>query len=649
MEKYCPTCFNKFPAANRDCPRDGTPLVLLSERDLVGEVLDKRYKVLGKVGRGGMGVVYRAEQLLIRRVVALKVLRREVVQDETSVRRFLTEARAISSLKSPHTVTLYDFGVTTDGLLYYTMELLEGQSLAKLIKQAGALPYHRAVDIIVQCCDSLEEAHEQGILHRDLKPDNIFLLDVRGRETAKVLDFGIAKVLGDNATESLTATGVICGTPAYLSPEQACGDPAVPASDLYSLGIVLYEMLAGQPPFAGATPLKVLHKHLTAQPVPVSVMNPSVQVPRTLDLFLVKALAKDVAERFRSVREFREALSTAVRTHDASPETVDLVSMETAAAGTRSITVRCNGDRAERQPLSHAAAPSEPPDLVPGPSTRMAVSGRSWVLPAAVVGCLALLSTFFLLVWHPWQGSGEGGPKQGVAVQVPVERPTPAAAERAPSDAAEPAPGTSLAEPAPAPTAGEPAPAPIVMEALPAASPVDPGPASAGTPTEIVGRPWPVTEKALATASPETPTTAEPVAQPTAEPVGDPSADLEERAGQGQGQALLGTAAEKSAWTAVGKPVEEPVGKPVVKSAEGPAEKPAREPVEQRVSRPAEKPEDKPAEKPVDKPAGKPVVKSAEGPSEKPTEKPVVNRADRPAEPEGFDEFKSLERLPEQP
>jgi serine/threonine protein kinase len=335
MENYCPSCFEKFPAELSECPKDGTNLVSFVDGDLTGRVLDKRYTVMERIGRGGMGIVYKAEQCLIKRIVALKVLRREVVQDESAVKRFLNEARATSSLQSPHTVTLHDFGVTSDGLLYYTMELLAGRPLSKVIKMEAPLSYKRAVDMVLQACDSLEEAHAHNILHRDIKPDNLFVTPVRGKENVKVLDFGIAKIVGDTSMDSFTKTGSIIGTPQYLSPEQAMGTPVVPASDLYSLAIVLYEMLTGSPPFQSDTTMKTLWKHAKEKPEPIFVRNPNIEVPKSVDLFLQKALMKDPERRFESAIAFRRALEAALATHDATPETVAVTALANTEEGVR--------------------------------------------------------------------------------------------------------------------------------------------------------------------------------------------------------------------------------------------------------------------------------------------------------------------------
>ena len=358
MEKYCPRCFEEFDDSLAKCPDDGTTLVAALEENLVGQILDERYEIISKLGQGGMGVVYVAEQAMIGRRIALKVLRMEMARDKASVQRFLTEAKAISALKNAHTITLHDFGITDKGLLYYTMELLEGRSLSQVIKKDGPIAYDRAAGLMLQVLESLDEAHERDILHRDLKPDNIFITDERGKEHATVLDFGIAKLIGDQTMETITQTGMICGTPAYLSPEQVLGNTSLPASDLYSLGIVLYEMLAGIPPFYETTPMKVLLKHLNQRPEPISVRNPNVEVPASFDAFLQKALEKEPRSRFQDVASFREGLEAALAMFEISPETVNLSSLATSKDGVRAITADYGGESLDgaRLPLADTRA-----------------------------------------------------------------------------------------------------------------------------------------------------------------------------------------------------------------------------------------------------------------------------------------------------
>lgn len=308
MEKYCPECGAVYFEEQDRCDRDGRRLMVVVSDDLwVGRELDGRYHVLRVLGKGGMGTVFEVEQTLLGRRLALKLLRRELGQDKASVMRFFAEAKAMSSLRNAHTITLHDFGATDEGQLFYTMDLLEGQGLHELMRETGPMPFARACAILLQVLESLEEAHDRNILHRDLKPENIFVARARGRDFAVVLDFGIAKLVGDSSLESVTRTGLICGTPAYMSPEQALGSPAVKASDLYSLGVVLYEMLAGRLPFDSGNALRMAMSHISEEPPPLSAME-GLNVPEPLDRFLGRALRKDANERLATVAEFRAEL-----------------------------------------------------------------------------------------------------------------------------------------------------------------------------------------------------------------------------------------------------------------------------------------------------------------------------------------------------
>ena len=378
MEKYCPRCFKEYSNDLERCPEDDTRLVATLEENLIGKVLDERYEILSKLGQGGMGVVYVAEQAMIGRRVALKVLRMEMVRDKSAVQRFLVEAKAIASLNSPHTITLHDFGVTREGLLYYTMELLEGDPLSKIIRREGAMEYRGASELILQALDSLEEAHEHGILHRDLKPDNLFVSQRRGKAHVSVLDFGIAKLVGDTSIETITKTGMICGTPAYLSPEQVMGRDVVPASDLYSLAIVFYEMLAGKPPFQKTTGMELLLSHLNETPGLMSVRNPDVAVPISIERLIQCALAKKPDERLASTAQFREALTGALEQAEKEDETVALPPMGTGADGARTIV----GEQATLGASASVDAPA--PEATPVPKATTAPAATTPYAPPAV-------------------------------------------------------------------------------------------------------------------------------------------------------------------------------------------------------------------------------------------------------------------------
>jgi serine/threonine protein kinase len=332
MQKICPTCSRTFPETINICPDDQTMLVPSGgDEELTGKVLDNRYNILKRIGRGGMGVVYEAEHKILKRKLAIKVLKKDIVQDQTLVKRFLTEARAIAALDNPHTVMLHDFAVSPDGQLYYTMELLEGISLANLIKEQGTIPLEKAAEYVDQACISLKDAHDRGILHRDIKPDNIFIVRKNGRETLKILDFGIAKLLDDSASAGLTMPGMVMGTPLYISPEQALGEAVSTATDLYALTVVLYEMLAGRPPFMSDSPSKILMAHASKRAPTIHKLNPAVTSSPYLGAFLAKSLSKDPKKRFLDAEKYAKALHTAIEGSSSGVDIAKQVTPETDA------------------------------------------------------------------------------------------------------------------------------------------------------------------------------------------------------------------------------------------------------------------------------------------------------------------------------
>lgn len=267
---------------------------------LVGRVLAERFEILERIGEGGTGVVYKAKQLSVDRTIAIKVLGAHVSTDPSWVRRFHNEARAASRLDHPNTVRLIDFGQTREGLLFIAMEFLNGRSVRQEIDRLKRIPPARVLRIVAQICASLGEAHNQGIIHRDIKPDNLYLADMKGSgDFIKVLDFSVAKL--DTPDAQVTRAGVVFGTPAYMSPEQGRGMPLDARSDIYAVGIVAYEMLNGKPPFDAKIPTEVVMMHLRDTPPPLS------GVPPVIAGLVMRALEKDPSRRYQTAEELASA------------------------------------------------------------------------------------------------------------------------------------------------------------------------------------------------------------------------------------------------------------------------------------------------------------------------------------------------------
>lgn len=282
-------------------------------RGLVGQVVDKRYRVTDIIGIGGMANVYRAEHVTIRRAVAIKVLHPSISQLEQLTARFEREAFAAGRIEHPNCVTALDFGELADGSHYMVMELLEGESLGDILERDAPLDVERALHITRHVLHGLRAAHTAGVVHRDIKPDNVFV-EVRDNDPAfaRLIDFGIAKLLGEAVEEEggdkLTQAGIAFGTPIYMSPEQAYGQPAGPQSDLYSLSVLLYEMLTGRPPFESDDKMAVLQMHASQPPPPFAEVAPDRDIPPEVEALVRKGLAKSPEDRFESADAYLTAL-----------------------------------------------------------------------------------------------------------------------------------------------------------------------------------------------------------------------------------------------------------------------------------------------------------------------------------------------------
>lgn len=318
----CPDCLKQYGDADVEfCPEDGARLRRLKvdpeEDKLLGQTIDDRWTIETKLGQGGMGAVYLAQQLNIERKVAIKVMRKGLDSGKEYIERFLREANVASQVSHPHMVSIFDFGQLEDGGLFIVMEYLDGVTLGERVLD-NPLTIDQALDVTSQLCAALAAAHEGGIVHRDLKPDNIFLLDMPGGDIfVKVLDFGIAKHL--NAQKAVTQTGQVFGTPEYMSPEQCRGESGIDQrSDLYSLGCILYELMTGRVPFRANSLLKVLFMHVS-DPIPALELKHPDGTLREIEEITLKLLEKDPERRYESALEVRGALEQArrvIKSHD---------------------------------------------------------------------------------------------------------------------------------------------------------------------------------------------------------------------------------------------------------------------------------------------------------------------------------------------
>ena len=398
--KVCTTCGVEYADDKSFCPADGSALKSTAgAADLVGSIVADRYRILSKLGEGGMGAVYLSEHVKMGRKSAIKVMAKSMAQDPDAIARFNREAANAARINHPNVCSIYDFGETDDGVIYLAMEFIEGVALTDLIEREGALPPQRAADIIRQTGEALDAAHELGIVHRDLKPDNIMVGQARdGSDFIKVVDFGIAKAVGGDQEQNVTRTGLVVGTPEYMSPEQLSGDKVDGRSDIYSLSLVAFRTLTGTLPFQADSAQEVMIKRLTDEPLKLHEALPSGAFPPALQAALDRGLQRMPGDRYAHASELGRDVTQAASGMAAPDVDVEGATQVIDAGGitdqspavVEGPTAAIPGTRISGQAPSadtpdtpvHAAEPVAPP----GPRKKAPVGAIAAVAGAVVIG-----------------------------------------------------------------------------------------------------------------------------------------------------------------------------------------------------------------------------------------------------------------------
>jgi len=311
MGRMCLECGSLLDPDSDLCPKDATHVVEPPDEALIGTTIADRYHILSIIGRGGMGVVYKARQIQVDRFVAVKMLHAHVAADPQGLKRFQHEAKACGALQHPNLVQVHDSGLVDEARPYLVMSYEEGDSLSQILEREGVLAPQRAINIFMQVCDGLAHAHHKGIIHRDLKPGNIILTNSdMGPDFVKVVDFGIAKLLASagGESQSITKTGETFGSPWYMSPEQCVAQTLDARSDVYALGCVMYHALVGRPPLVGESAFETMTFHVSKKPLPFRNVRPDLKSMADLEKAVFTALEKVPEERWQSMMELKQRL-----------------------------------------------------------------------------------------------------------------------------------------------------------------------------------------------------------------------------------------------------------------------------------------------------------------------------------------------------
>lgn len=328
----CNACAARFAQGPNFCPICGTSIMGAAPKDpLLGMVVGDRYKILSVLGRGGMGVVYKCEHIRMGKAMAIKLLHGDLARETKVLERFRREAQAVSRLSSPYTVSVFDYG-TSEGLTYLVMELVDGDDLGRVLRARHHLTPTRAARIVAQACESLAEAHEKGIIHRDVKPENLLVVRRRdGTEQVKMLDFGLARLRDTEERNDISAQGALLGTPYYMAPEVISGKSADTRADIYAVGAMLYRCLVGVPPFTGNSPIAVLTKALTEPLVSPAEKRPDLEIPPELNALVCRCLAKQPEERIQSIDDVRKELELFLQGRLTEMSSTDVIRADSVA------------------------------------------------------------------------------------------------------------------------------------------------------------------------------------------------------------------------------------------------------------------------------------------------------------------------------
>jgi serine/threonine-protein kinase len=417
--KTCPVCSSEWPDDTRFCPKDGSTLRAAAGADLIGSIVADRYHIEKKLGEGGMGAVYLGEHVKMGRKSAIKVMTQSMASDPDAIARFNREAANAASINHPNVCAIYDFGETADETIYLAMEFIEGEALSDMLHREGALGLDQAAEILRQTGEALQAAHDLGIVHRDLKPDNIMLAKGRGgTDVVKVVDFGIAKAMTGEEGQQVTKTGLVVGTPEYMSPEQLSGDVLDGRSDIYSLALVFFRMVTGALPFQAESSQETMIKRLTDDPLKLSEVAPDAGWPPRLQGVMDRALERMPADRYESAALFAGDVLDSVRGAGRPVVGVDTEGA-TEVIGAGGMTEKLPSTRVSSGP-AETATPQTP---VPVPSAPAERTRKRPVVAMAVAATVVVVGGGIgVTMWG--RGGDEGAvgqPSDGGAATVAMD------------------------------------------------------------------------------------------------------------------------------------------------------------------------------------------------------------------------------------